>query len=91
MTTDICETTYRFTDRFVSGIMPDLQIGVLKSLFTTDAFGGVEAQHFRQEVDSHGVCMRVKGGEGYPRLDGERPDIVLGLNRHGCQRNVRNI
>ena len=35
--------TYGVTNGFIGGIMPNLQVGVVQCLLTTDAFSGIEA------------------------------------------------
>jgi hypothetical protein len=35
--------TYGVTSRFIGRIMPNLQVGVIQSLLTADAFSGIEA------------------------------------------------
>jgi hypothetical protein len=54
---------------------------MVQCLFTADSLGWVEAEHLGEEVDSKGIGVRIERGERDAGLDGERPDIILGLSK----------
>ena len=79
---DMEETsTNRGADGLVRGVVPDVEVRVLKGLLAGDTLCGVEVEQLAQEVDGKRVCTREERLEGHARLDGQRADVVLGLNR----------
>ena len=57
--------------------MPDAEIRVGQRLLAADALRRIERQHLAQQVDRQRVRARIQSGERDPRLDGQRPDVVL--------------
>jgi len=75
------EIEFELADRFVGGVMPDLQVRVIQSLFAADTFGGVEAKHLGQEIGGKRVCIGEEGREGDARFDRERSNVILSTRR----------
>jgi hypothetical protein len=71
--------TYRVTNGFVGGIMPNLQVGVVQCLLAADTLSRVEAKHLRKEINSKMVRMREQSEERNVRLYWERSNIILRL------------
>jgi len=75
-------------DRFVRGVVPDLEVGVVQGLFTSDPFRRIEVEHPGQEVYRERVGMGDEGRERNTGLDGERADILLGTGRTNTAKGV---
>ena len=75
-------------NRFICGVVPDLEIGVVQGLFASDSFRRIEVEHPGQEVDREGVGVGDKGREGNAGLDGERADILLGTRGTNTAKSV---
>ena len=76
------------TDRFISRVMPNLKIGVVQGLFTSNPPRRIEVEHPGQEIDRERVCMRDKGREGNSGLDRERADILLSTGRTNTAESI---
>ena len=61
----------------VGSVVPDVQVRVLKSGFDRDAGGGVEGQHFVEQVEGVRVGVGEEPGEGNFLHEGEIADVVL--------------
>lgn len=72
---------YRFTNRFIGRIVPYLQVRVIQRLLAANPLGRVKTQHLGEEVDCEGVGMGVQGCKRYSWFDGQRPDVVLCLDK----------
>jgi hypothetical protein len=60
--------------------VPYLKVGVVESLLAADALGWVEAEHLREKVDGERIGMWIEGRKWHSGFDGQRSDVVLGLN-----------
>jgi hypothetical protein len=76
------------TDRFISRVVPNLKVGVVQGLFTSNSLRRIEVEHPGQEIDRERVGMGNKGGEGNPGFDGERADILLGTRRTNAAESI---
>ena len=71
--------------------MPDMEVGVIQSLFTTDPFGRVKAKQLRKKIDRMRIRVREEGGEWHAGLDRQRPNVILCLVRLAAgSKNVTN-
>ena len=75
-------------NRFVRRVVPDLEVWVVQGLFASNSFRRIEVEHPRQEIDRERVGMGNKGGERNPRLDGKRPNILLGAGGTNTAKSV---
>jgi hypothetical protein len=81
--------TYGITSGLVGGIVPDLEVGVVKCLLAAHAARWVEAEHLRKQVDSERIRGREERREWYTRFDRQRSDIVLRLSTNKCKCQCR--
>ena len=75
-------------NRFVRRVVPDLEVWVVQGFFASNSFRRIEVEHPRQEIDRERVGMGNKGGERNPRLDGKRPNILLGAGGTNTAKSV---
>jgi len=75
-------------DRLISRVMPNLKVGVVQGLFTSNPLRRIKVEHPGQEIDRERVCMRDKSGEGNPGFDRERTDILLSTGRTNTAESI---
>ena len=71
--------THSRADRLVRGVVPDSEVRVVERLLAGDALRGVEVEHLREQVERERVGLREELLERHAGLDGERANVVLGL------------
>ena len=76
------------TNRFVCGVVPDLEVGVVQGLFASDPFRRIKVKHPGQEINRERVGMGDEGRERNAGLDGERADILLSTGRTNTAKSV---
>src|SRR6266478_1954124 len=76
------------TNWFVRGVVPDLEVGVVQGLFTSNSLRRIEVEHPGQEIDRERVGMGDKGGERYPGLDRKGADVLLGTRGTNTTKSV---
>jgi hypothetical protein len=64
--------------RLVRGIMPNLEVWVLKSFFNRDSRGWIEGKHMVQKVESIGVGVGEEAGEWSLSHEWQVSDVFLG-------------
>ena len=64
--------------RLVGGIVPDLEVWVLKSFFDGDSRGRIECKHVVQEVKSIWVGVGEEAGEWSLSHEWQISDVFLG-------------
>ena len=61
--------------------MPRLEVGMVQGLLAADTLRRVEAEHFGEQINGEWVGVWIERGERDTRLDRQRTDIVLGLQK----------
>ena len=59
--------------------MPDMEVGVIQSLFTTDPSGRIKAKQLGKKIDRMRIRVREKSGERDAGLDRQRSNVILCL------------
>ena len=75
-------------NRFVCGVVPDLKVGVVQGLLTSDSFRRIEVKHSGQEINGKRIGVGDEGRERNAGLDGERADILLSTGRTNTAKGV---
>jgi hypothetical protein len=75
-------------NRFIRRVVPDLKVGMVQGLLTSNSLRGIEVEHPGQEIDRERVGMGDKGGERDSRFDGERTDVLLGTGRTNTTKSI---
>ena len=73
--------TYGVAIGFVTWVVPDGKIRMVEGFFATNTPGRVKAKHSREEVDCERIGLREQGGEGNPRSDRQRTNVILRLQK----------
>jgi len=76
------------TNWFICRVVPDLEVGMVQGLFTSNPFRRIEVKHPGQEVDRERVGMGDEGGKRNPRFDWKRSDILLGTGRTNTAESI---
>lgn len=75
------QITHSWADGLVSRVMPDGKIRMLQRLFAGDALRRIKVQHLGEQIKGEWVRVRKQLRKRHPRPDGQRTDIILGLER----------
>lgn len=70
---------HRVASGLVGGIVPNLEVRVVKRLLAAHALRGIEAQHLRKQVNRERVRLGEERRKGHTGFNREGPNIVLGL------------
>jgi len=73
---------------FIGRIMPDLKVGMVQGLLTSNSLRRIEVEHPGQEIDRERVGMGYKGGERNSRFDWERTDVLLGTRGTNTAKSI---
>lgn len=74
--------------RFVRGVVPDVQVGVLEGLLDRDTRRRIECQHAVQQVQRIGVGLREQLLEGHLRHEGQVAHVFLGAGRSNARQGL---
>ena len=76
------------TNRLISRVVPNLEIGVIQGLLASNTLRRVEIEHSGQEVYREGIGMGDKGGERNPGLDWKRANVFLGTGGANTAKSI---